>query len=432
MISELLLLIAIFALCVFLAYEDLRSAFIFLLLVSPLLHKEFFSLVKWDVLPIRIVILAILATSVLKFILWFKKTRDFLKVKKFLLDPMLLVLLALFLIRVISLFNSRNLVSSLLVLTFYATMVFLYILLSYLSERYGVKFVLSLIKFYSLVAFGTAVIASLQFVLDIKYGIIFGALWRIPGKLSRVGSVFWDVKHYAGFISSIIPIFIAYFLISKTRLSKTLYGFIALFMTAILVLTNSRSAWIGFGISLAIIFLHLFVSKFKAQKLVYVVLACLLLSFGLLREYQNRQSPVREKIKSYFHYRGDSFASHFLLLRGSFDIFTKHPIIGGGYGSFYEHFKETYVAPDYYGRDPAALSVRVPAHSIWGEVISETGFLGVVTFTLLVLAILGSIFYASRVSSERSEKILLISLGASVVSFLVSGIFYSYNAEFFY
>ena len=432
MISELLLLIAIFALCVFLAYEDLRSAFIFLLLVSPLLHKEVFSLVKWDVLPIRIVILAILATSVFKFILWFKKTRDFLKVKKFLLDPMLLVLLALFLIRVISLFNSRNLVSSLLVLTFYATMVFLYILLSYLSERYGVKFVLSLIKFYSLVAFGTAVIASLQFVLDIKYGIIFGALWRIPGKLSRVGSVFWDVNHYGGFISAMIPVVLGLLISAKSKTAKVFYSFMSVFMFLILLLTNSRSAWIGFFVSMTVFVAYILVIRFKARSLLYVLLAVFLLSIPATLGYRNPESLLRQKVDAYFHYRGDSFASHLMLLQGAYEVFEKFPVLGGGYGSFFEHFKDTKVAASYYSRDPAALLVRVPAHSIWGEILSETGFLGMIVFTLFTVILLGTTFYAASESSDRSEKYLLASLGASALSFLVSGIFYSYNAEFFW
>ena len=111
-ISELLLLVAIFALCIFLAYEDIRSAFIFLLLVSPLLHKEVFSLVRWDLLPIRIVILALLVTCVGKFLLWLKRKKDFVQIKHYLKDPMLILLSALWLVRVVSLINSKNPLSS--------------------------------------------------------------------------------------------------------------------------------------------------------------------------------------------------------------------------------------------------------------------------------------------------------------------------------
>lgn len=434
MLSQLFLLLAIFFLCIFLAYEDLRSAFIFLLLVSPLLHKEVFSLVRWDTLPVRIVMLSLIATCIFKFLLWFKKKRDYTEIKKYALDPMFILLALLWIVRAVSLVNSRNLQASLLLLAFYTTMVFLYVLISYLAKRYGEKFILSNIKFYSLIAFATAVVGLLQFVLDREFGIIFGALWRIPGKLSRVGSVFWDVNHYGGYLSSIIPITIGLFLISKSKTSKLFYAFTSLFMSVILLLTNSRSAWIGFGVSLLIIFLTLFISKFKTKGLIYICIALFLFFIPLFKAYRTPASPLREKINAYLQYRGDSFASHFMLLQGSFAIFSSHPIIGGGYGSFFEHFKETSVAATYYSRDPAALSVRVPAHSIWGEVLAETGVSGMFLFVLFVVLLLGTIFYAaSKVKVVEKEKTyFLVALGASITGFLVSGIFYSYNAEFLF
>src|SRR3989344_9347878 len=143
MISQLLLLICIFSLCVFLAYEDLRSAFIFLLLVSPLLHKEVFSLVRWDILPVRLTMLAILGTCLFKFLVWFKKYRDYQKIKDFLLDPMLVLLISLLLVRSLSLINSKNIGASLLLLSFFFTIVFLYILISFLARRYSGKFIQS-------------------------------------------------------------------------------------------------------------------------------------------------------------------------------------------------------------------------------------------------------------------------------------------------
>ncbi|MBI4091336.1 glycosyltransferase family 39 protein [candidate division WWE3 bacterium] len=432
MISELFLLLAIFSLCVFLAYEDLRSAFIFLLIVSLLLHKEVFSLVRWDVLPIRLAVLALLLTSTFKFFLWFKKKKDVAEIKKYVRDPMFLLLFSLFLIRAISIFNSKNIKASLLLLAFFLTVVFLYIVISYLAERYSDRFVLSALKFYSLVALATAFIALLQFVLDRKYGIIFGALWRIPGRWSRVGSVFWDVNHYAGFISAIIPIMLGLLLLTKSKFSKIFYGCSIVFMTAILLLTNSRSAWIGFAFSSIIIALHLFIAKFGLKRLTIVAFAVAGGLIFLAASYQNKDSVFRQKVKDYFHYRGDSFASHSMLLEGSWAVFEAHPILGGGYGSFFEHFKDTKVAASYYSRDPAALSVRVHPHSIWGEVISETGSLGSVVFVLLVIFLLGTFSFAFSEAADKNTKSLIVCMGAAVAGLRVSGIFYSYNAEFFW
>src|SRR3989344_7303201 len=393
--SELFLLIAIFSLCVFLAQEDLRSAFIFLLLVSPLLHKEVFSLVYWDVLPIRLTVLALLFTCLVKFGLWFRKTKDKTTIKKFLADPIFSLLLVLLAVRITSLVNTKNITASLLILSFFITMVFLYGLISYLGQRYGQKFIYTNIKFYSFVAFATSVIALLQFYLDRKYGIIFGALWRIPGKLSRVGSGFWDVNHYAGFISSMIPVVLGLLISAKSKTAKVFYSFMSVFMFLILLLTNSRSAWIGFFVSMTVFVAYILVIRFKARSLLYVLLAVFLLSIPATLGYRNPESLLRQKVDAYFHYRGDSFASHLMLLQGAYEVFEKFPVLGGGYGSFFEHFKDTKVAASYYSRDPAALLVRVPAHSIWGEILSETGFLGMIVFTLFTVILLGTTFYAA-------------------------------------
>ncbi len=432
MISEIFLVISIFALCAFLAYEDLRSAFIFLLLVSPLLHKEVFSLVRWDLLPIRVVMLAILSVSVVKFVSWLIKKRNMQDVKSYFRDPFLIALLFLWLSRLISFVNTRNMQASILIFGFFTTVVFLYFLLNYLAIRYGEKFIFSNIKFYSFVAFATAFIALVQFFIEKYTGFAFGAIWRIPGKLSRVGSVFWDVNHYAGFLASMIPVVFGLFLVAKTRVAKGFYGFSTLFMIGILFLTNSRSAWIGFGVMSFFVLSSLFILKFGAKSLIPVFITVALLSGGLFKLYSTEGSFVRERINGYLQYRGDSFASHIFLLQGAFEVFSRYPVIGGGYGSFYEHFKDAPIAPTYYSRDPAALSGRVPAHSIWGELLAETGTLGTFAFVLLALTFFATLYYAYSLETTKRGKALMLCLTAPMLGYLVSGIFYSYNGEFFW
>jgi hypothetical protein len=310
--------------------------------------------------------------------------------------------------------------------------VFLYFLLNYLAKRYGEKFVLSNIKFYVFVAIATAFIGVIQFFVDKYTGFAFGAIWRIPGKLSRVGSVFWDVNHYGGFVASMIPIVFGLFLLAKTKVARIFYGFSTLFMMGMLFLTNSRSAWIGFGISSIFILSSLLFLKFGKKGVLAVLTSVLLLSGVIFTMYSTQGSIVREKINSYAQYRGDSFASHIYLLEGAMEIFTKYPVIGGGYGSFYEHFKDAPIASTYYARDPAALSGRVPAHSIWGELLSETGVMGTLAFVLLALTFFATLYYAISLETSKRGKAFLVCLAAPLLGYMVSGIFYSYNAEFFW
>jgi hypothetical protein len=127
----------------------------------------------------------------------------------------------------------------------------------------------------------------------------------------------------------------------------------------------------------------------------------------------------------------DSFDSHFLLLGGTVQVFEKFPIFGGGVGSFFEHFKTTPLADEFLKRDPAGLNVKVPAHTIWGEVLSETGIFGFFVFVVLILFVLSSQLF-SVIHASKDNLLLRSAFLSNSLGWLVAGIFYSYNSEFFF
>jgi len=51
-IVQIFLAVFIFILIVLISIEDISTGFLLLLLLVPLQHKELFSLVIWDVLPV--------------------------------------------------------------------------------------------------------------------------------------------------------------------------------------------------------------------------------------------------------------------------------------------------------------------------------------------------------------------------------------------
>jgi len=128
----------------------------------------------------------------------------------------------------------------------------------------------------------------------------------------------------------------------------------------------------------------------------------------------------------------DSFDSHMLLLTGAFQVFEKYPVLGGGYGSFFEHFSKTDIAPVYFGRDPAALNTRVPAHTIWGELLSETGILGFLSFVSFCIFTLAPLVFIGLKTKEKKEYLTGSVMFSVLIGWLTAGIFYSYNSEFFW
>lgn len=432
---ELLLIPLIFAVSLALIFLDEKKAFKALLVLSVLLHKELFSIYMWDVLPVRIFMLAFLAfaglTALKKFVEFKKGGNLITKVKSFLRDPFILLLVLLWVIQGVSIIFTRNLASSLFLYSFSTTVITFAI---YFYNRYknSPQSALNLIRFYTYIVFAAALFGFVQIYLHRTYDFIVGAFWNIPGNIPRIGSTFWDVNHFAALLAALMPVLGVFILTEKTWKRRALYAFMFAVMLVILLLTNSRTAWILGFVSFVTFVNALLFRKYLFKGVLALVLFFVLVSIPLGVEYSDRSSPFRAKIKDYFHYRIDSFDSHILLVRGALEVFEERPIIGGGYGGFYEHFSRTKIAAEYFGRDPAALNTRVPAHTIWGELLSETGILGFGTYLLLLLLMIGTLFYTTLTSKDKKEILLTAAMGSVLVGWHVAGVFYSYKSEFFW
>ncbi|NMB69655.1 phospholipid carrier-dependent glycosyltransferase [candidate division WWE3 bacterium] len=430
-ILELSAFIGILGLGYILVLKNFNLTIYILLLGSVLLHKELFSFYRWDLLPIRALMFGVLLAALTKFALYVKTNKKFPGFQLFIDQPFLLMLTILWVVRGLSILFSFNLEASVLLFGFFTTVVALGILLlGYLKGQ--PEKALSYLKFYIYVAFGLSLFGFVQYFYHFKTGKVIGSFWVIPGNIPRVGSLFWDVNHYGALIAALVPVSAVLVLIEKKALHKILFAVITVSLSISLVLTNSRTSLLMDGVAVAIFVGILFLRKFGRKGVLFVMLLFVFLSLPPILEYNRKGSAFREKVKQYLNYRVDSSDSHFLLILGAYQIFEEYPILGGGYGSFFEHFGKTQAGPLYYGRDPAALTNRVPAHTIWGELIAETGIIGLSVFILLIGIMTGSLGYLALRSTNKSTYLLSSAMLGVVLGWMVSGIFYSYNAEFFW
>ncbi|MFC1756059.1 glycosyltransferase family 39 protein [Patescibacteria group bacterium] len=402
-----------------------------LLVLSTLLHKEVFSIYEWDFLPVRFFMLSLgifLVYDVFKTYLKEKSIKKYLSILK---DPLVLILILLWLVRAASIIFSKNLTASIQLLAFFTTVVALGILL-YKNFYEKEDKLLDLIKFYIKVTLVLTFFGLFQLFLYTKYEFIIGALWNVPGHIPRIGSTFWDVNHFASLLACLLPVIGVLILVEKGVKKKL--GYIATFglMTGMLLLTSSRTSWIIALVSF-LTFVVLFLIRQFGKKGIYgLLLAILLILIPAVKEYSIKSSPFRAYIKDNFHYRLDSFASHLMLIEGSFQIFEEYPVLGGGYGGFFEHFSRTDVSAEFFGRDPAALNTRVPAHTIWGEAMAETGLVGLSLVVLSVFVLLGVPLYGAFKAEDKKDKLILSAIFSTLLGVFIAGIFYSYNAEYFW
>ena len=423
----LLILLATFGLLVL----DRKLAIYVLLILSVLLHKELFSIYQWNIMPIRIFMVGFLAWAALSLFLSLIRQKNLKEIRRTLFSPFVLILSALWLIRGISLIFTQNLSASFNLFAFFTTVVALGIFM-FVFLKNNPNLTVSYLRFYFFVAFVLTLFALLQVYLFYQEDIIAGALWDVPGRLPRLGSLFWDVNHFGGFLAALIPLVLAMAFSSKKIRGSLVYILMLAPVGLVLFLTSSRTAWIvAFVGMVAFITLVLYRKiGLKGFGTIFVVLAII---FGVLfGEYGKKESRFRETVNNFLHYRLDSFDAHFMLIEGSLEIFEKYPFLGGGYGGFFEHFTTTEVAPEYFIKDPIAFTTRVPAHTIWGEALSETGIFGFSALALLFLLVLGTLLFVALNSTDSGQMYYASAMFSSLLGWLIAGIFYSYNSEFFF
>ncbi len=438
---EPLSIFAIFFSSFYLIKKRLDIAIYLMLLLSVLLHKELFSFFRWDLLPIRIFMFALLGVYCVELVQFFvdkiikkEKPRKFLNLE--LDSPYLVLLITFWIVCGVSIIFSLNLKASILLYGFLTTMVMFFS--KFFSEyRNKPELIEKYLKFYIGVAFALTLFGYFQLYLYSATGKIIGAFWNVPGKLSRVGTLFWDVNHYGAFLAALTPLAGILFLTTKVTDKKTLvekiFYFIAtLSLTISLIITNSRSAWIMALVTFLTFVLILLVKKFGAKGILILAIPIIVGISAVGFMYSQKSSPVRAYIKQYLHYRLDSFDSHMLLLQGAFEIFQKYPILGGGYGGFFEHFSKTNIALVFFGRDPVAITNRVPAHTIWGEALANTGGLGFSVYLAFVLSILATILHSAIKTDQKKVFLMCSAMFSILFGWLIAGIFYSYNAEYYW
>jgi len=278
--------------------------------------------------------------------------------------------------------------------------------------------------------------------------------WQYPDGF-RVPALMLDSNHL-GFFTVAGFFIVCGWLISKKRY---LFAVVASFVILeIQSLASSRSALIGLLAGSTVVVISLLIKK-NYQILIWFVLALSVgLSTGFLtskaleiyttnfvQNYALLHSEVREKVvrteinnvnegieelsflNNLLPMRVQrvfdaSAKSHIAMLKASWELGIRNPILGVGYGNFSNGLKsypEIYKEASQY--DVRGLSMpKFPSHTLWGEQLAETGFVGLVLYTLLVVTLLVRIRKAG------------VFWSGMWVSFLAATFFYSANEEFFW
>ncbi len=230
-----------------------------------------------------------------------------------------------------------------------------------------------------------------------------------------------DPNFYGLILVAVAPVAIYLFLDEKRLWLRITAVLAAFFMVFIILNTYSRGAFVALILILGLIALERKISPSLLAGIgVGVLLFAPLLSgsFGermssLLDLGSSAETAVYEE--SSFRGRTSEYISGILM-------FIEHPILGVGIGNYRRNYQK------YSSR--LGLDSRTEArgaHSLYIEIMSETGILGIVTFMGMIISLMRGIRRArkksKRIHTNPSWQSGMIAIQMALTSFLLASIF---------
>lgn len=215
----------------------------------------------------------------------------------------------------------------------------------------------------------------------------------------------------------ILPAGIMLFMNKTAIWKRTLLAFVFSMLCFFLVATKTRGAWIGFVVS---ILLMPFIIKIDIKKKLLIALAVILLF----------ASPLILKTTNARHIMTmTSVSDRNVMWTNGWKIFIKHPVIGNGVNTFFEHYKA--VREDEYKGKKGSY-----AHNCYLQMAADVGLLGLGAFLFFVTSVLIGALKAIMICKDDFLYPLIVGLTLGVVAYLVHSFFdtnlYSLNLSYLF
>ncbi|HTK82677.1 MAG TPA: O-antigen ligase family protein, partial [Bacteroidota bacterium] len=255
----------------------------------------------------------------------------------------------------------------------------------------------------------TAAVALLHFVLPGG-----SALNQFFSQLSK-GSTLGNPSYFAGLLVGVFPVLAGQALDrSNTTLRRLISAALVIASLYLLASIGSRSAWIGFGASITAFGLFLLRSS-KMRLAIVGLLAVAGMVFILLF-----QAEIIQKIENISALSGEStIARRMYIYEGAWRAFAASPVIGNGIGNFVV-FLPKFRPPEYWMVKSEDIAPH--AHNLVLEILSETGIVGLLLFSAVVVLSFMRILKGIK-SANEGDRGLLIGLAAGLTGLLADSLF---------
>ncbi|MFT2090389.1 O-antigen ligase family protein [Paraglaciecola sp. 2405UD69-4] len=284
-----------------------------------------------------------------------------------------------------------------------------------------------------------AVVVSLGYILceteeDIDYlvyGYLYGAFYlsfyifqfgRNQGnRVEGVGMV--DAPDSNGVAAALAPslVLCLYYFWSKIKIThKFIFAVAGVFVANALVLINSRGAFLGAAVGVAIFIWNLYFSSFqkKNQKLTVIVIIICGLSGALVlvdKSFLERMETL--KTETQVNEESESGATRMAYWAAAYEMSKDYPFGAGAAG--FNYYSPVYI-PSYIN---TGGSRNRSVHSTWFETLSEIGYPGIFAFIMMLWAAFRTTNLAKKkVKEAKNVEVYfkIIAIQCALVSFLVA------------
>ena len=322
-------------------------------------------------------------------------------------------------VRFIRQYGSLIIASALIPLTFYNVL-----------KKFDLNFLLKLIRKTILASLVIVLIYSIIEVLIVKFNMIFlkksllnlfdffpFTEAKIDLRLKRISSVSFEPPALGTYLLSISAWMFSYVL-TETKKWKYLPTIAVLFLAYI---SGSRAAFFIVLVQL-IVAIYLFVIKTVSVKTVYRILIIAFFSFTFVAIIYNKQiSSLIEKELASFKIDNSKHSlsnkSRFGIQQAMFRVFVQNPVSGVGYGL--QAFESSRMYPVWAKKDNWEFRLKYlnqndkrfpPGYNLYIRILSETGVVGFLIFSLFLLHIFLWCFNNLKSKNETIVFIIFISM----------------------
>ena len=254
---------------------------------------------------------------------------------------------------------------------------------------------------------GLMIIAGFTFLNGIFQGIFGFDILRhktisADDTLRRLCGSFVHPNDFAAYLITVLPLTFLFLSKSLTRVKRIILIILCVLGLYCLLRTSSRSGWIGFAVGMLIFFFY------YNKKLVLLVPVAglalvLLVPHGLERTanlFKNEHNTVWERKQ---------------LWKGTWEMVKVHPVLGFGLNTYSRVF------PQY---KPAEYPDLRYTHNSYLQMLSEIGFVGLLSFLSIIVAVLSAVLsrFKQKIKNEP-QGLILLGLFAGYIGFLVQATF---------